>query len=139
RRDLDRRPADGLGDRDRDLHLEVVALALEDRRLRDARDRVQVAGRPAALPRLALSGEPHPAAVAHAGGDVHAVALDLARAAGAAAGRAGVLDLGPGAAALRARLRDREQALALRLDAPALAARAHGRRGAGLRARPVAG
>ena len=125
---LDRRAADRLGDRDRHLHLEVVALALEDRRLAHARDHVEVAGRPAARPRLALAGEPHAAAVAHAGRDVHPVALDLARAAAAVAGRAGVLDLRAGAAALAARLRRSR-------TAPATPPR---RRGPGSASRPSA-
>ena len=124
RRHLDRRALDRLDDRDRDVHLEVVALALEDRALGDARDHVQVAGRAAAAAGLALAGQPHAAAVAHARRDVHLVALDLARLAAAVAGRARVLDLGAGAAADAARLRDREEALRLGLDAAALAGRA---------------
>ena len=43
--------AQRLGDRQRHLDLEVVALALEDRRGRDVRDQIQVAGRPAAAAR----------------------------------------------------------------------------------------
>ena len=89
-----------------------------------ARDDVEVAGRAAVAPGLALAGEPHARALAHAGGDVHAVLLDRAHRARALAGRARVLDDRPGAAAARARLGDREQALALGLDAAALAARA---------------
>ena len=57
----------------------------------------------------------------------------------ALAGRARVLDDGAGAAAPRARLRDREQALALGLDAPAVAPRADLRAGARLGARAAAG
>src|SRR5918996_4533997 len=95
--------------------------------------------RPAAAPVPPGSPEPDAAAVPHAGRDVHAVALDLARAAAPLAGRAGVLDLGPRAPALAAGLGDREQPLRLRLEAAALAARADGRRGARLRARPVTG
>src|SRR5919201_4664531 len=92
-RDLDRGAADRLDDGDRHLDLEVVPLALEHGRLADAGDDVEVAGLPAASPGLALAGQPHPAAVAHARRDVHPVALDLARASAAAAGRTGVLDL----------------------------------------------
>ena len=58
---------------------------------------------------------------------------------GALAGRARVLDDRPGAAAARARLGDREQALALGLDAAALAARADLGRRARLGAGAVAG
>src|SRR5437868_4759290 len=82
---------------------------------------------------------PDPAAVANAGRDVHLVALDLARLTAPAAGRARVFDLGAGAAALGAGMRDREEALALADDAAALAARADRRRRSGLRARAAAG
>ena len=140
RGDLDRRAADGLDDRDRDLDLEVIALALEDRRLGDVGDDVQVARLAGAHARLALAGQADATAVADARWDVHAVALDLARLARAVAGRARVLDLGAGAAALRARLRDREEvAAALGDDAATLAARADGRARARLGAGPVAG
>src|SRR4051812_21239646 len=100
-RHLHGRAADGFGDRDRHVHLEVVALALEDRRVRHLRDHVEVAGRTALAAGLALRREPDAAAVLHARGDVRLVALHLARLAGPVAGGAGVLDLGPGAAALR--------------------------------------
>src|SRR5882724_7914538 len=74
---------------------------------------------------LALkTGEPHARAVLDAGRDVDPVALDGAHRAAALAGRARVVDDGAGPAALRARLGDREQALALALDAAPLAARA---------------
>src|SRR5918999_4507742 len=106
RRRLDRGAANRLRNRDRYLDLEVVALAGEDRRVGHVCDDVEVARGAAARPGLALAGEPDAAALAHPGWDVHAVALDLARAAGAVAGRAGILDLGAGAAALAAGLRD---------------------------------
>src|SRR3954447_16879032 len=138
RRHLDGRAADRLGNRDRHVDLEVLALAPEDRRVGHARDDVEIARRPAAPPGLALAGEPDATAVLHAGRNVRAVALDLARLTGAVAGRARVLDLGPGAAALRAWLRDREEALALLLDAASVAARADGGRGARLRAAAAA-
>src|SRR6185437_14507184 len=126
-------------DRDRHVHLEVVALAPEHRRVGDARDHVQVARRATPSPGLALGGQPHAAAVLHARRDVHAVALHLHGLAAPLARRAGILDLGAGAAALGARLGDREQPLALRLDAAALAARAHRRARARLGARAVTG
>src|SRR5205814_8650147 len=69
--------ADGLGDRDRHVHLEVVALAAEHRRVAHTRDYVEVAGRTAAAPGLTLAGQPHAAAFLYARGNVHAVALDL--------------------------------------------------------------
>src|SRR5262249_58139456 len=82
---------------------------------------------------------PRPGAAGHAGGDVDAVLLDRADRARPRARRARVLDDRPGAATARARLRDREQALALGLDAPPLAARADLRRGTRLGAGAVAG
>ncbi len=139
RRHLDGGAADRLGDRDRHLDLEVVALAREDRRLAHARDHVEVSGGAVARARLALARQTHATAVADAARDVHAVALDLARSTGAVAGRAGLLDLRPSAAALPAGLGDREQPLRLGLDSAALAARADRRRGAGLGAGPAAG
>ena len=104
RGDVDRRPADRLDDRDRDVHLEVVSAAAEHGRVAHARDRVQIAWRAAAPARLALAGQAHPAAVADAGGDVDPVALHLASLPAALAGGARILDLGPRAAALRAGL-----------------------------------
>src|SRR5205807_2551392 len=50
-----------------------------------------------------------------------------------------VIDHRPGAVAVRARLRDREDALALGLHAPAVADRADPRRGAGLGSGPATG
>ena len=134
RRDLDLGAAQRLGHRQRHLDLDVVALAREDRRLLHVRDDVEVARRTAVAARLALAGEADPAALADAGRDVDAVALDRPRAALAAAGRARVLDDRAGAAAARARLGDREQALTLALDPAAVAARADDRRRARLRA-----
>ena len=139
RRDLDVGAADRLGDRDRHLDLEVVALALEDRRLGDVGDHEQVARRAAAQAGLALAGQPDPRAVLDARRDVDAVLLELAQPALAGAGRARLLDHGARAAAARARAGDREQALALGLDAAALADRADDGRGAGPRARAAAG
>src|SRR5206468_3868392 len=131
--------ADRLGDRQRHLDLEVVALGLEHRGRLHARDDVEVAGRAAAATGLALAGQAHARAVLDAGRDVDPVALDGAHRTAALACRAGVVDDRPRAAALRARLGDREQPLALALDAATLAARAHARRrarlGAGARAR----
>ena len=138
-RHLDRGALDRLGDRDRHLHLEVVALALEDRGLRDAGDHVEVARRPTARPGLALALQPTAAPSRTPAGMFTRVALDLPRLARAVAGRARVLDLGAGAAALAARLRDREEPLRLRLDAAPLAAAADRRGGSGLRAGAVAG
>src|SRR4029079_13844115 len=128
-----------LRNRQRDLDLDVVALALEHRVVLHVRDDVQVARRAAVAPGLALAGEADARALAHAGRDVHPVALGRAHGAVAVAGLAGVLDDGAGAAAAAAGLGDREQPLALRLEAAALAPRADLRRRAGLRAGAVAG
>src|SRR5438477_4663200 len=103
------------------------------------RDYVEVAGRTAAAPGLALAGQPDAARVLHGRGDVHPVALDLHGLAAALAGGARICDLRAGAAAERTRLRDREEPLALRLDAADLAARAHLRCRARLRAGAAAG
>src|SRR5262249_38082170 len=92
-RDLDRAAAQRLRDRDRDGHLEVAVVeAPEDRGRGDVGGDVEVAGRTAARPGLALAGEPDPGAVLDPGRDVDPVALGLLGEAGAAAGRAGVLD-----------------------------------------------
>src|SRR5205823_13551792 len=115
------------------------ALALEGRRLAHARDHVEVAGRAAPRPRLALPGEAHAAAVADAGRDRHAVALDGLDRARAVAGRARVGDDRPAATALRARLGYREEALTLGLHAAALALGADLGAGAGPGAGPAAG
>ena len=136
---LDRGALDRLRDRDRHLHLEVVAAPLEDRGLRHAGDHVHVALRAAARSGLALALQPHPRPVAHPGRDVHRVLLHLTSLARAVTGGAGVLDLGAGSAALAAWLRDREEALRLRLDAASLAAAADRRGRSGLRSGAPAG
>src|SRR5690606_36371881 len=79
------------------------------------------------------------AAVVHARWDLDPVALALQRRARAGARGAGVLDHAPAPAALWARLADREEALALRVDAATLAARAHDGLGARAGARAAAG
>src|SRR4029077_945566 len=139
-RHLDRRAAQRLGDRDRHRHLEAAAVeALEDGGGGDAGDDVEVAGRAAAGAGLAFPGDPDPRPVLDPRRDPHLVALGLPGEAGAAAGRAGVLDDLPGAAALRAGLADREEALTLGVDAAAFAARAGDRAGAGLGTAAAAG
>ena len=106
---------------------------------RHARDHVQVARLGAAQTGLALAGQPDPAALADPGRDVGPHPPDRALGTGALAGRARVVDHRAGAMAVGAGLRHREDALALSLDAAALADRADARRGAGLGARAVAG
>ncbi len=102
-------------------------------------DEVQIPGWPATRPRLALPREADAPTVAHAGGDVHAQLLDGSHGARAVTGRAGVLDHSSRTAAERARLGDREHALALGLHAAAFATRTDGGGGAGLGAGAVAG
>src|SRR3954471_17631037 len=137
-RDLDLGALQGLGDRERHLDLDVVALAGEDRRAVDVHDDEQVARWAAVRPWLALAGEPDLAALLDAGGDVRPVALGGAQPALAVAGGAGILDDRARAVAALAGLGDGEQPLALRLDAAALTARAHLRARARLGARAVA-
>src|SRR6187551_2169964 len=137
---LDRRPAQRLGDRDRHGHLEVAAVEpLEHRGRGDPGGHVEVAGRATAGAGLAFAGKADPRSVLDPGRDVDLVALRLPGQAGAAAGGAGVLDDLPGAAALGAGLADREEALALRVDAAAFAARAGDRGGARRGAAAMAG
>src|SRR3954451_17650879 len=138
RRHFDLGAADRLRDRERHLDLDVVALALEHRALLHVGHHEEVAGRAAVAAGLALAGEPHARALLDAGRDVHAVALRRPHDALAMARRARVLDHGAGALAAGARLGDREQPLALRLEAAALAARADLRLGARARAGAVA-
>ena len=96
---------------------EVVAAALVRVRLRDARDDDQVAVRAAVLAGLALALEPDLRAVLDARLDLHGERAPPPFAARAVALRARLLDHGAVAAAARARLREREQALRLGDDA----------------------
>src|SRR4029077_5478189 len=87
---------------------------------------------------LSLAAQADSRAVLDARGDLDRVALGTPLAAGAAAVRARLLDHGAVPTAARARLREGEQALALRDHAAAVALGAEHRRRAGLRARAVA-
>src|SRR5947209_6257039 len=136
---LDLGAAQRLGDGERHLDLDVVALALEGRRLGDVGDHVEVPGRSPARAGLALARQPHAAALAHPGRDVDPVALDGAHRTRAVTGRAGLLDDRARAPAARAGSRDREHPLALGLHAAPLAAGADLGRRAGLGAGSVAG
>src|SRR3712207_9245688 len=84
----------------------------------------------------ALAGQPDALAVLDAGRDPHRDGAGLRGDPVAVAGRAGVVDDLPGAAAVAARLGERERALAAAGDPGALAHRAGVRAGAGTR--PVA-
>src|SRR5699024_3152827 len=105
----------------------------------DLHGHVQVAGRRAAEPGLALAREADALAVLHPGGDAdvdRALAVADPR---AAARGARVVDDGPGAATRAARFGERECALCAVDHAGAVAPAAHLRAGAGLRTAPVAG
>src|SRR5581483_4012007 len=90
---------------------EIVAAPFVDLRRLNARDHVEVAGGRAAVPRLALALQLDTRPVLDARGDLHRVALRAALAAGAVTRRARRLDDRAHAAAARARLLQREEAL----------------------------
>src|SRR5436190_18780449 len=97
---------------DRQLDDEVVAAALVHLRRRDACDDEEIARLAAVEAGLALAPEADARAVLDGGRDPGRVTLCPLLAAGAVAARAGVLDHGAVSAAARARLREREKALA---------------------------
>src|SRR5262249_54254667 len=138
-RHLGRRPERGVGERHVDVDHQVVAPPRESLRGLDARDHVEVPCRSAVPARLALALQADPSAVLRARGDLDRVALRPPLAACTAAGWARVLDDRPVPAAAGARLREREEALALGNDATAAADRADRGRGARLGARAAAG
>src|SRR2546427_3909885 len=71
RRHGDLRAEERFVQRDRQLRAQIVAVADEERMRAHANAHVNIARRPAALARAALTGEPDALAVAHAGGDLH--------------------------------------------------------------------
>src|SRR5690606_15570731 len=99
-----------LRDPDRDLAVQVVAVALEDRMRAHPHLDVQVAGRGAGGPGLALARQPDAVAAGHARRDLHRPHLLLPLAAVAVAGLARVGDGLAAAAAVRARLLHGEDA-----------------------------
>src|SRR5690606_14125421 len=138
RRDLDLRAERRLRERDRHLADEVVLLTLEEGVRLYVDKAVQVAARPAVPARLALARYPELRPVLDAGRDPD---RDLAlhrHAAGAPARPARLLDDRPFAAAARAGLTDREEALRHLDLAGAAAVRAGDAAGGALGARPVA-
>ena len=127
-----------LGEGDRHLHHQVVALSGEYRAGHHAGDHVQVAGRAAPHAGAALALELDAGAVLGALRDAHADApLGRALARAPAVG-AGVVDDGARAAALRACLGDGEAADVTTDGAPPLAGAAQARAAAGRGARPRA-
>src|ERR671931_61973 len=136
--DLDGRAERGLREEDRYVDDEVVAPPLVELRRLDPGDDVEVTGLPARVPRLALALEPDAGPVFDAGRDLDRVALRPALAPGAAATRTRILDHGAVAVTPRARLREGEEALALRDDTAPLALGADLRRRPRLRAGAVA-
>src|SRR6185503_13191310 len=123
-RDLDARAERCLRVGDRDLEHQIGAAALVERRRRDLDADEQIAGGTAVHPWLALALEPDARAVLRAGGHLHLVAARHA--------------LATAAAAPRARMRKREQPLAVGDDSRATAVRAGPRRRARLGATPTA-
>src|SRR5438105_3842193 len=119
--------------------MQVVAVAREDRVLLQADLDVQVAGRPAVGARLAVARAADAHAVVDARGDLHLERLLFLHAALAVAGGAGLGDDLARAAAMRARLLHREEALPHLHDACAVAGGAGLGLRAGLRAGAVAG
>ena len=123
RRHLDGAAGDRLDDRDRNVDLEVVALALEDRRRRDVRDDVEVAGAarrrgPARPCPRAGCGCPRARRPGPSRGSAWSAACGRCR------GRSGTDPRSPLPRPPHSEqgCDDREHALALRLDAAALAA-----------------
>ena len=89
----------------------MLAVALEDLVLAHVDFDVEIARRPAVASRLAFTRQPDAIAGIHAGGNLHRQPLAAPHATLAEAGVAGILDDGAGAAALRARLLQLEEAL----------------------------
>src|SRR5207237_8832708 len=107
--------------RDRHPRAEVGPTPPVEPRLGHARDDVQAAGRATAHPGLALALEPDPRSILDTRRNPNRVALGAPLTPGAMALRARLLDHGAVAAATRARLREREEPLALGLDSAAVA------------------
>src|SRR5450631_1595311 len=136
---LDLRAQGGLGERHRHGDREVVPGPAEHRMRRDVHAHVQVAGRAATLAGCALALELDALAVGDTGGDARLDGPGAHRPPAAGAHRARVVDHQPAAAALVARLGERETAQVLALLAGPLAVRADPRHGPGLGAGALAG
>src|SRR3989442_1459135 len=124
RRHLDLHTERGGGETDGDFTDDVIALAGEGRMRRDMDQRIEVAGRAAVLPRLALVRQAQPGARLDAGRNVHVEHAFRLYPLLPAARRAERGDCVAGALAASARLIDGEEALLEPELASALAARA---------------
>src|SRR5215218_8377986 len=138
-RDLEFGPQGSLGEGHGHGDGEVLAAAPEQRVRGDPHLDDQVAGGRPGLAGLALAAEPDGGAVVDSRGDPDPQLAGADLAAGAVAGRAGVVDHRAAALAGRARAGEPEQALVAGDRAPAVAGRAGPRQGAGLGSRPHAG
>src|SRR5439155_16060999 len=135
RRHRDVRAQGSVGEAHRHVDDEIGAAALEGLRRRHSRDHVEIARLRPAVAGLALAAQANPRAVVDAGRDLDRVPLRAPLARGAAAARTRILDHRAVSAAARARLREREEPLALRLDAAPVTLGTERRRGSRLRAR----
>ena len=124
---------------DRHGQREVVALAPEDGVGPHPDQQMQVAGRPAALARLAPPGQPDALTVVDPGRDADVERTGLGDPAGAPALGTLLVDHGADALALPARLGERERPLVGGDQPGAVADRARARLGAGLGPAAVAG
>src|SRR2546421_10524289 len=111
RRHLDLHTERGGGETDGDFTDDVIALAGEGRMRRDMDQRIEVAGRAAVLPRLALVRQAQPGARLDAGRNVHVEHAFRLYPLLPAARRAERGDRVAGALAASARLIEREEAL----------------------------
>src|SRR6185312_5686964 len=139
RRDVDVAAEGRRREADRQLAVQVGAVALEHRVGLEADDDVEVAGRAAVDTGFAFAREADAIVLVDTGGNLDGERLVLAHAPRALAGRAGIGDHLAAAVALRAGLLQREEALRHAYLAAAVAGRALLRRRARLGAAAVAG
>src|SRR5690606_5347157 len=111
RRHLDLRAQRRLRQADRQLAVEVIAIALEDRVLANAHLDVEIAGLGAGRSGLAFTRQADAVAVVHAGGNLDLQGFLTLDAAVPVAVLAGIDDVASAAAAGRAHLLHREDAL----------------------------
>src|SRR5690606_28017811 len=119
-----------VGEADRDLAVQMLAVTLEDRVLADIDHHVEVAGRPTEGPRLALAGQADAVAAVDAGRHLDRQGLVFLDAPLTLAGATGIGDHLAAAVAARAGLLHREEALLHADLADAATGTAGDRRGA---------